>query len=283
MITAYKGQSGTAMALVLWLLAAMSVTVAGAVSLSRDEVSLADDGFTSAKAFYLGKGVARLVMHDRWVSRLSNNESAGSDDRPRAIFSRRYRIAGADVDATVIPATGFISLVGSEPDTWRTLFTALGGMDPSAAQQVASELSGLKGPGTSVEPANLTGFGAYKYRYGGGEGNVAHIESLLRLEGMTRDTYERVRGFIAPMSGPAQPNLLFAPVEIKSAFGGENTNDFAREDGVGSGFCVELSMNFDAGSLYMQRIWVVIGDSQSAALDLVRVDRPVRLNQGGVG
>lgn len=280
---AYKGQSGTAMALVLWLLAAMSVTVAGAVSLSRDEVSLADDGFTSAKAFYLGKGVARLVMHDRWVSGLSRNDPLESGERPSAIFSRRYTIGGADVDATVIPATGFVSLVGSEPETWRTLFTALGGMDLSAAQQVAKEVSGLKGSETSSRPTNLTGFGAYKYKWGGGEGNVAHVESLLTLEGMTRDAYERVRGFIAPFSGPAQPNLLFAPLEIKSAFGNEVENGVTSEGGVGISFCVELSMSFGAGTLYTQRVWVAIGDSESAALDLVRVDRPVRRNRGEVG
>jgi type II secretory pathway component PulK len=61
-------QSGTAIALVMWLLSVMTITVAGVVSLSRDDVSLAEAQLTTAKAYYLGKGVARLVMRDRVLS-----------------------------------------------------------------------------------------------------------------------------------------------------------------------------------------------------------------------
>lgn len=275
-----KQQAGTAIALVLWLLAAMSVTVAGAVSLSRDEVSLADDGLTSAKAFYLGKGAARLVMHDRWLA--ASREAAGEEsEQAKAIFSRRYRIADADVDATVIPSAGFVSLVSSGFDTWRTTFTELGGMEPSAAARAAKQMVGSEAIDVGVKPANLTGFGAYKFKYGGGVGNIAHVESLLRVEGVTRDIYERLRGFIAPFSGPPRPHLLFAPVEIRSAFAGEATSDLA--PAIGSGFCVQLRMDFGASRIYTQKIWVTIGAGGHAALDLVKIERPVPLGQVAVG
>lgn len=272
-------QSGAAMALVMWLLAAMSVTVGGAVSLSRDEVSLADDGVTSARAFYLGKGVARLVMHDFAVARQSDNAPDELGDQPGPFFIRTYAIAGADVQARVIPSAGFVSLVGSDTETWRTLFTDLGGMEPSAAQQVASKVFDLKGVGAA--PSSLTGFGAYKYKYGGGVGSVAHVESLLRIEGMTRDTYERVRGYIAPFSGPARPNLLYAPEGIKSAFG--VVGDAPNDPGASSGFCIQLKMAFGSGDRYVQRVWVKVADGAGEALNLVKVERPVRQLQGEVG
>ena len=274
-------QAGTAIALVMWLLAAMSVTVAGAVSLSRDEVSLADDGLASAKAFYLGKGVARLVMHDRSLANHSPDAAGEASDQSKAIFSRRYRIADADVDATVIPSVGFVSLVGSDFETWRTTFIELGGMEPSAAERAANDLSGSKAVDVGSTPTNLTGFGAYKYKYGGGVGNVAHVESLLRVEGVTRDIYERLRGFIAPFSGPQRPNLLFAPVEIRSVFAEKTASDVAVA--IGSSFCVRLRMDFGAGRIYTQRIWVTIGSNASAALDLVKTERPVPLGRVEVG
>jgi len=281
MMALQKKQAGTAIALVLWLLAAMSVTVAGAVSLSRDEVSLADDGLASAKAFYLGKGVARLVMHDRWLVNHSPDAIGKASAQSKAIFSRRYRIAGADVDAEVIPSVGFVSLVGSNFETWRNAFGELGGMEPSAAERAANDLLGSKAIGVGIRPTNLTGFGAYKYKYGGGVGNIAHVESLLRVEGVTRDIYERLLGFIAPFSGPERPNLIFAPVEIRSAFAGETASNDAAA--IGSSFCIRLRMDFGADRIYTQRIWVTIGDSASAALELVRTERPVPVGRVDVG
>ena len=60
-----KRQSGIALALVLWMLAALSVLAAGLVAMSREGTGSIDAKMTSAKAFYLGKGAARLVMWDR--------------------------------------------------------------------------------------------------------------------------------------------------------------------------------------------------------------------------
>jgi hypothetical protein len=51
-----------ALALVLWMLTALSVLAAGLVAMSREGTGSIDAKITSAKAFYLGKGAARLVM-----------------------------------------------------------------------------------------------------------------------------------------------------------------------------------------------------------------------------
>ena len=57
-----KQETGVALAIVLWLVAALSMMAAGLASLSRDEVSSAATNSLLAKSFYLGKGVARGII-----------------------------------------------------------------------------------------------------------------------------------------------------------------------------------------------------------------------------
>ena len=51
--------------LVMWLVAAMSITVSGALALAREEIGLASSRLGEAQAFALGKGIARLAVMDR--------------------------------------------------------------------------------------------------------------------------------------------------------------------------------------------------------------------------
>lgn len=277
-------QSGTAIALVMWLLSVMTITVAGVVSLSRDDVSLAEAQLTTAKAYYLGKGVARLVMRDRVLSAQSGDASAEQGALSSRVFSRRYTLGGAQIDARVLPASGFVSLLGSDDETWITLLTKVGGLDTSAARQFLGGLSEqdlIQGGGA---PTNLTGFGAYKYLYGGGRGGVPQIESLLAVQGMTRDAYERIRRSIAPFSGPPRPDLSFAPAEIRAAFNESPSNHLGDDARSQSGsFCVEVRMSFGEGNRLEQRIWVVAQDATNDALNLVKVERPVRVAAKSVG
>ena len=277
-------QSGTAIALVMWLLSVMTITVAGLVSLSRDDVSLAEAQLTTAKAYYLGKGVARLVMQDRGLSAQSDDASTEQGAHLNTVFSRSYTLGGAQIDARVLPASGFVSLLGSDDETWITLFTKVGGLDISTARQVVdgfSEQDLIEGGGA---PTSLTGFGAYKYLYGGGTGGGAEIESLLAVPGMTRDAYERIRRSIAPFSGPPRPDLSFAPAEIRAAFNRSPSDNPAGGARTQSGsFCVEVRMDFGAGNRLEQRVWVVAQDATSNSLNLVKVERPVRVAAKSVG
>ena len=52
-----RSQRGVALAVVVWMLAALSVLVAALASMSREEVSAVNTKVVSAKAYYLGKGL----------------------------------------------------------------------------------------------------------------------------------------------------------------------------------------------------------------------------------
>ena len=66
-MTARRRERGAALVLVMWLVAAMAITVGGALALSREEVSLASSRLGEAKVYALGKGIARLAVLDRAV------------------------------------------------------------------------------------------------------------------------------------------------------------------------------------------------------------------------
>ena len=271
-------QKGSALALVMWMLTALSVVVAGAVSMSREEVRLSSGAMFSAKAFYLGKGVALLAMFER--AQMAQASSGDNEFENRsAVFSKRYTLGGAVVDAKVIPASGFVSLRGSDDKTWETLLTKIGGLDVSTAEQVIKKLPSTVGGGAL--PGNVTGFAAYRFKYGGGGGHTRHIESLLSLEGMTRDAYDRIYPNISPVPGPSTPNLMFAPKEISAVFEDASESEAPSRGGSGGAFCVQVEMDFGSGDEFAQRIWVSNRGAASGALEFVRIEPPVRMNRSG--
>ena len=75
-----NSQSGMALALVLWMLTALTVLVAGLVAISREGAGSIDAKVISAKAFYIGKGAARLAMRDRAHDRSGEGASGSGDD-----------------------------------------------------------------------------------------------------------------------------------------------------------------------------------------------------------
>ena len=58
-MTRPRCQQGVALVLVMWLVAAMAITVGGALALARDEVNLASARLGEAQTVVMGKGIAR--------------------------------------------------------------------------------------------------------------------------------------------------------------------------------------------------------------------------------
>ena len=72
-------QRGVAIVLVMWLVAAMSITVSGALALAREEIGLASSRLGEAQAFALGKGIARLAVMDRARAQTAVDENGDLD------------------------------------------------------------------------------------------------------------------------------------------------------------------------------------------------------------
>ena len=94
-----SSQSGMALALVLSDVDSIVSAGRGLAAISREGTGSIDAKVISAKAFYLGKGAARLVMRDRARDRSGDLNSDGSDDalRPERIYTAEYEFDGASV------------------------------------------------------------------------------------------------------------------------------------------------------------------------------------------
>lgn len=276
-----KREVGVALVLTLWIIAAISVLAGGLISISRDEIELVGDRVERVRAFHLGKGVAQLAMQE-WLHLASSGDDLGGRlDARGSTFS--YRIDDIDVFAKILPANGFVSLTGSSKETWQALLTGLGKMSASDAGRASESLSGMSAigsPSASFQVAGRSSFQQFQPSTRGGGRSTAYVESLLGIEGLTRDVYERIRRSVSPFSSSDVPIGRYAPDELKPVFF-KGTSD---EPAVGIGsvgyFCVEVSMTFPSTNRLSQRIWLFSPGGGSDKVTIARLERPVFLSDG---
>lgn len=282
-------ERGVALLLVLWLVAAMAVTVAGAMALAREEVSVTGSRLNEAKAFAIGKAVARLAILDRkGAIEQSDAIAADAPEAPGRVFSTRYLVDGLTVEAFVYPATGFVSLAESKPDIWSRLLVSLGGMNEADAKVLSDRIVESEMRATAGGSARGS-FAAARAAamFGAGTG-TEYVEQLLGVEGMTRVVYDRVKRSISPFGSGGEPVLSDAPPELQSAFASPDGDPVETESQGGSdaggSFCVEVKVTFSETEALSQRIWVQASDmADSGGIRLVRIERPVPNQLGRLG
>jgi hypothetical protein len=287
-----KRQSGMALALVLWMLTALSVLAAGLVAMSREGTGSIDTKMASAKAFYLGKGAARLVMWDRaheqsveWAG-----ESTADAENSDIIYTASYQFGDVSVTARVFPSSGFMPLPTAGSESWVTFLSRVGGLDGASAAQVVDRFESHFEENEQIisgsEP-DMSTFDGIKSAYTGGSlgggGGISYVETLLGVEGITREVYERIRRSVAPISGSAAPDPALAPPELKAVFQEGLEAPLAKQNVNTRYFCVELLMNFGGVEQMSQRVWVDGRGAERGQSKLVRVERPVLANSAEAG
>ncbi len=134
-------QQGAALVLVMWLVAAMAITVGGALALARDEVNLASARLGEAQTFVIGKGIARLAVLDRARARTATNDDGEVDQAALTrVFKTQYELDGFRIAATVYPASGFVSIAEADPDVWQQLLAGVGALDEGSAASLAQQI-----------------------------------------------------------------------------------------------------------------------------------------------
>ena len=195
-------QSGFAIALLLWMIAGMSLMVAAVIHFAHEDTGMAELRVREAKAQALGRGVAYLLLRD---SALAAHEAAyqGTDpalqpeqgepesDKP-ILFTRQYQFDQAGVvTGTLRPSSGFVSLNNAGRNELMMLFTGLGKVSDNAAMAMID--------------------GVFKYRtdFPG----FRYPEELLAVAGSSRVVYDNVKPYIhAYRTGPLSPNS--APAQL---------------------------------------------------------------------
>ena len=283
-------QRGVAIVLVMWIVAAMSITVGGALALAREEIGLASSRLGEAQAFALAKGIARLAVLDRARAQRAINENGDLDPAGLSkVFMSRYEIDDFTVSATVYPASGFVSVAESDPAVWRQLLTGVGGMDNVAAATLAEQIVNSELERTASAGSGPPGSFQFYSRYRQARSAV-YVEQLLGIEGMNRAVYDRIRSSISPFNVGSGVDPTVAPPEMLAAFGASRKveadflgNEPDPRDASGY-YCVEIEVAASPSERFLQRVWVESrGSDEFSAVRLTRIEKPRQSTLGRAG
>ena len=283
-------QQGAALVLVMWLVAAMAITVGGALALARDEVNLASARLGEAQTFVIGKGIARLAVLDRARARTAANDDGEVDEAALTrVFKAQYELDGFRIAATVYPASGFVSIAEADSEVWQQLLVGVGALDEGRAASLAQQIveTELEGSGAGSGPAgSFQSFSRHRQARAG-----VYVEQLLGVEGMNRAVYDRIRPSISPFNVGSGVDAASAPPEMRAAFGSGSEDESLLDSGsnpdaaAASGYyCVEIEVSTSPSEGFVQRIWVESrGSDEFSAVRLARVEKPRHKTGGDSG
>ncbi|MFL2502656.1 MAG: hypothetical protein ACJ0Q1_07030 [Luminiphilus sp.] len=178
-------QSGFAIALLLWMIAGMSLTVAAVIHFAHEDTGMAELRVREAKVQALGRGVAYLLLRDSALAAYGeasqDTDSAlqreqGKPEREKqSLFTKQYQF-GEDwtVTGTLRPSSGFVSLNNADRDELMMLFTGLGKVSDTNAMAMADGVLEYR-----------TDFPGFRYP-----------EELLAVVGSSRVVYDNVKPFV---------------------------------------------------------------------------------------
>lgn len=176
-------QRGFAIALLLWMIAGMSLTVAAVIHFARTDTSMAELRVDEARVRALSAGMALLILRDSAMERFgpkqSRAEEAGGDDgdEGQKLSSKQHLFDnGVEANAVIHPANGFVSLNNANQAELQMLFTDMVNLNESMAQEIVDGILKYR-----------TEFPGFRY-----------VEELLAVEGSTRVVYDSVRKYVHP-------------------------------------------------------------------------------------
>jgi len=203
-MTARRSESGFAIALLLWMIAGMSLTVAAVIHFASADISMAELRLTEAKARAIGRGAALLALRDSAAQAYLPEESNSSAE---ALASEDMEEEGEKgtihyeffnewkVSVTMHPSNGYVSLNDIDPERLEMLLVELGGLDASDAAGMAQ------------------GVVDYRFDFPG----FRYTEELLAVEGVSRLAYDSVKKFVHPFRS-GQTDATRAPSALKAVF-----------------------------------------------------------------
>jgi hypothetical protein len=192
----YSAQTGVALAIVVWFLAAMSLMVAGIVFQGRVDVQLAQLHISKAKATASGDGAIQLMM-------ASLNGGTRQGDGNSTAWLQEFDIGEQLVSVQLVPVKGLIDLKQAPKTVLAQLFFIPGEGDLRSAQLLADSVIKWR---------------VLASQRGERDGQVARfsaVEDLLRVEGITRTHLDRVADVVyVGKGGAVMPDWRFAPAAL---------------------------------------------------------------------
>ncbi len=168
-------QSGVALAIVVWFLAAMSLLVAGIVFQAKVDTRMAQSHVARAQAVAAGDGAIQLML-----AAMQSKQIKGY--RGRGVPALDFEVGDLNVGVSLVPVRGLIDLNGAPAELLVKLFTGSGVQSEVDAQIMAENV---------VKSRNqLSASTRQKVKFNS-------LEDLLHVEGVGRTLFENIRDSIA--------------------------------------------------------------------------------------
>lgn len=221
---------GHALALLLWMIAGMSLMVAAVIHLARDDIGMAELRLNEAKSRAFARGLAYLSARDRALE-LAAVQFAGGDSRARdeateqggqeqnsLEFAKEYEFGDMKGSVEILPAEAFVSLNTATEEELFRLFLVMGGAESDAAYGMAVSVINYRDQPRQAA-REIRSYSGFKYR-----------EELLAVHGMSRAVYDRVKDFVH-VNNTGSLDLGRAPQSLAAIYPGATNG--SNQPGIG--------------------------------------------------
>ena len=224
-------QQGFALALLLWMIAGMSLMVAAVIHFARADIAMAELRLHEAKAEALSRGAALLALRDIGLGEVPGaptvsdaRDSEAEDVASQAFGEKRYSFPGGiSVTAATMPVSALLSLNGATVDELYMMFTEAAEMPNAAAIKLVD--------GVVLYRQTPPGF---RFR-----------EELLATQGASYIAYDRLKDFVHPFRPQAtQWDLAGGP--LSGMVGGIPNTNAAGDGAQGAGARLTGEVTFES-------------------------------------
>jgi general secretion pathway protein K len=199
----HRRQRGVALIAVLWIVAALSVLVAGMVRVQRDEARVASAARQLVAGSALGQAATQLVLQEM------ASRAMPSPQLQRTVV----RYAGLEIPVVVTPLKGLVDLNRAPEGLLAATFVIAGGVPADRAATLAAAVVQARGPA----PGQASG------------PRFEAVEDLLQVPGVDYDLYARLLPLVtSDSSGSGRVNPLAAPESVLQVLAGGQAERAAR-------------------------------------------------------
>ena len=251
-------QSGVALAILVWFLAAMSILVAGIVYQARMDIKLAQLQIGRAEAQAAGDGAINLALAELMI-----REQEG-EFQNRGIQRSAFEFVNIQVTVNITPITGLVNLNLASEELLALVFAfgeeAGGGGGQDLARNVVEWRSLGVGAGMIETQAGVDS---------PRRGRFEAIEDVLLVEGVNRTVFENIKDSVYVASGgQSGVDWQSAPVSVLAMLSSKN-EDTARE------MAQSRAFDFSAETSMPDGMNLLFQEEQS--LPLFRIDALVKV------
>ena len=212
-------ETGFALALLLWMIAGMSLAVTAVIHLARTDLGFAELRIREAQVDAAARGAALMAVQGFLNDRAPESGREEQVETNRRQFN--YQMSGdISVTAILLKPSGFLSLNGADREQLVEFFLLVGGASEELAEILADEVIAYRGQSSAV---------SFEMMYFEG---FTQREELLTLPSMTREVYDKIKGFVQPFT-KASFILANAPKRLRQLFPESDDQELAGFAGQG--------------------------------------------------